>query len=204
MEINDKLLLNTIEEYQRLENTLDELVSEGILYYSERKNKYLLLENSHLVKGDLILNDKGFGFIEIGKDKASRLIKEKEKRAMKKDVFESDEERIKFQSDMMNRKKEREEVEMIDVEGISSVPETLSAVDPTTTMEEEKEAVTEEINKFYVDIEKRIKPEMTWHQKDSVKGIIQMNLYFGRITNEEAKKLSEMNNCSRLCMVNVK
>ena len=43
MEINDKLLLNTIEEYQRLENTLDELVSEGILYYSERNNKYLLL-----------------------------------------------------------------------------------------------------------------------------------------------------------------
>ena len=37
MEINDKLLLNTIEEYQRLENTLDELVSEGILYYSERR-----------------------------------------------------------------------------------------------------------------------------------------------------------------------
>ena len=77
MEINDKLLLNTIEEYQRLENTLDELVSEGVLYYSERKNKYLLLENSHLVKGDLILNDKGFGFIEIGKDVKDVYVNEK-------------------------------------------------------------------------------------------------------------------------------
>ena len=41
--------LNTIEEYQRLENNLDELVSEGILYYME-KEIHLLLGNSHLVK----------------------------------------------------------------------------------------------------------------------------------------------------------
>ena len=122
----------------------------------------------------------------------------KEKKAMKKDVFESDEERMNFQLEMMNRKKEREEVEKIDVEGISSVSEPLSAVDPTTIREEEKEAVTEEINKFYVDIKKRIKQQMTWHEKNSVKGIIQMNLFFGRITNTEAKKLSEMNNCSML------
>lgn len=77
MEINDKLLLNTINEYQKLENILDELVSDGILYYSERKKKYLLLENSHLVKGELILNDKGFGFIEIGKDKKDVYVNEK-------------------------------------------------------------------------------------------------------------------------------
>ena len=77
MEINDKLLLNTINEYQKLENILDELVSDGILYYSERKKKYLLLENSHLVKGELILNDKGFGFIEISKDKKDVYVNEK-------------------------------------------------------------------------------------------------------------------------------
>ena len=68
MDINDRLGLSSIEEYQRLQNTLDELVSDGRLYYSDRKGKYLLLENSHLVKGRLILNEKGFGFIEIGKD----------------------------------------------------------------------------------------------------------------------------------------
>lgn len=77
MEINDKLLLNTIDEYQRLQSNLDELVSEGILYYSDRKKKYLLLENSHLVKGKLILNEKGFGFIEIGKDIKDVYVNEK-------------------------------------------------------------------------------------------------------------------------------
>ena len=77
MEINDKLLLNTIEEYQRLQSELDELVSDGILYYSEKKKKYLLLENSHLVKGELILNEKGFGFIEIGKDIKDVYVNEK-------------------------------------------------------------------------------------------------------------------------------
>ena len=121
-----------------------------------------------------------------------------EKKAMKKDVFESDEERIKFQVEMMNRKKEREEVEKIDVEGISSVSEPLSSVDPTTIRDEKKEEHIEEINKFYVDIEKRIKPQMTWHEKNSVKGIINMSLYFGKITEEEAKTLSEKNNCSML------
>lgn len=77
MDINDKLSLTTIEEYQRLQNTLDELVRDGILYYSDRKQKYLLLENSHLVKGRLILNEKGFGFIEIGKDIKDVYVNEK-------------------------------------------------------------------------------------------------------------------------------
>lgn len=68
MEINDKLGFSTIEEYQKLSNILNELVSDGILYYSDKKKKYLLLENSHLTKGELILNDKGFGFIEVSRD----------------------------------------------------------------------------------------------------------------------------------------
>ena len=150
-------------------------------------------------KNKKMLNDNG---IKIDNNKLLSMIKEK--KAMNNNVFESDEERMNFQLEMMNRKKEREEVEKIDVEGISSVSEPLSDVEPTTIREEEKEEPREEINKFYVDIEKRIKPQMTWHEKNSVKGIIQMNLYFGKITAEEAKTLSEMNNCSRLCMVNVK
>ena len=150
-------------------------------------------------KNKKMLNDNG---IKIDNNKLLNMIKEK--KAMKKDVFESDEEMMNFQLEMMKNKREREEVENIDVEGISSVSEPLSSVEPTTIMEEEKEAVTEEINKFYIDIEKRIKPQMTWHEKDCVKGIIQMNLYFGKITEEEAKTLSEKNNCSSMCMVNVK
>ena len=77
IDINDMLSLTTIEEYQRLQNILDELVREGVLYYSDRKKKYLLLENSHLVKGRLILNEKGFGFIEIGKDIKDVYVNEK-------------------------------------------------------------------------------------------------------------------------------
>ena len=55
-EINDLLGLTTIEEYQTLQNTLEDLCSNGIVYYSEKKKKYLLLSNSHLLSGKLILN----------------------------------------------------------------------------------------------------------------------------------------------------
>lgn len=67
-EINDLLKLTTITEYQTLQNTLDELCTNGVLYYSDKKKKYLLLSNSHLIKGKLILNNKGFGFVEVSKD----------------------------------------------------------------------------------------------------------------------------------------
>ena len=77
MDLNDKLELVTIDEYQRLESELDKLVSDGVIYYSDKKKKYLLLENSHLVKGKLILNEKGFGFIEIGKDVKDVYVNEK-------------------------------------------------------------------------------------------------------------------------------
>lgn len=65
MEINDLLGLTTIDEYQILQNTLEELCSSGVVYYSEKKKKYLLLSNSHLICGKLILNSKGFGFVEV-------------------------------------------------------------------------------------------------------------------------------------------
>ena len=77
MELNDLLGLTTIDEYQSLQNTLDEMVSDGILYYSDKKKKYLLLENSHLVKGTLSLNEKGFGFIIINKDTKDVYVNEK-------------------------------------------------------------------------------------------------------------------------------
>ena len=77
MEINNLLSLETIEEYQSLQNNLDELVSDGILYYSDRKKKYLLLENSHLLKGVLDLNERGFGFIILDKDIKDVYVNEK-------------------------------------------------------------------------------------------------------------------------------
>lgn len=77
MELNDLLGLTTIDEYKSLQNILDEMVSDGILYYSDKKKKYLLLENSHLVKGTLSLNEKGFGFIIINKDIKDVYVNEK-------------------------------------------------------------------------------------------------------------------------------
>ena len=148
--------------------------------------------NLSIEENKKILRDRGLKF---DNNKFNKMVNDKKN--MKKDVFESDEERMNFQVQMMKNKREREEAEKINVEPISSVSELLSSVDHTTIKVEEKEEPREE-NKVYVDIEKRIKPNMTWHEKDCVKGIIQMNLYFGRITNEEAKTLSEMNNCSML------
>ena len=77
MDINNLLSLSTLDEYKTLQNNLDELVSDGIVYYSEKKNKYLLLENSHLQKGVFDLNEKGFGFIIVGKDIKDVYVNEK-------------------------------------------------------------------------------------------------------------------------------
>ena len=66
IEINDILGYTSIEDYQKLESTLKKMVLDGILYYSEKKKKYLLLKNSHLLKGKLLMNRKGYGFVEIG------------------------------------------------------------------------------------------------------------------------------------------
>ena len=67
-EINDELGLVTIEEYQKLQTTLEEMTTNGIIYYSDKKKKYLLLSNSHLIKGKLLMYEKGFGFVEIDKE----------------------------------------------------------------------------------------------------------------------------------------
>ena len=69
IEINDELGFLNIEDYKKLESTLDSMVREGILYYSEKKKRYLLLENSHLLSGKLIVNPKGYGFVVIGEGK---------------------------------------------------------------------------------------------------------------------------------------
>ena len=69
IEINDKLGLQTIDDYKKLEHVLEDMTREGILYYSEKKKRYLLLKNSHLISGKLIVNPKGYGFVVIGDGK---------------------------------------------------------------------------------------------------------------------------------------
>ena len=69
IEINDMLGYSDIEDYKKLVTILDKMVKDGIIYYSEKKKRYLLLKNSHLVKGKLIVNPKGYGFVVIGEGK---------------------------------------------------------------------------------------------------------------------------------------
>ena len=66
IEINDKLGFTSIEDYKKVTTLLEKMAKEGVVYYSEKKGRYLLLKNSHLLRGKLLMNPKGFGFVEIG------------------------------------------------------------------------------------------------------------------------------------------
>jgi len=69
IEINDKLGLTTVEEYQNLESILNKLCKEGIIYYSEKKKRYTLFENTNFIKGKIIINPKGYGFVVVDNSK---------------------------------------------------------------------------------------------------------------------------------------
>lgn len=77
IELNDILKLKTIEEYQNLQNKLDALCEKGIVYYSNSKKKYLMLKNSHLIKGKLMMTNKGYGFVEKDDNSKDIYINEK-------------------------------------------------------------------------------------------------------------------------------
>lgn len=68
MDIYDKLGLETTEELAELQATLNMMVEDGTLYYSDKKKKYMLLKNSHMLSGKFIMNPKGFGFVDMGRD----------------------------------------------------------------------------------------------------------------------------------------
>ena len=65
IEINDLLALTTPEDLSRLNNALDALVKENLLYRT-KKNKYILFKNCPNLKvGVLSVNKKGFGFLLV-------------------------------------------------------------------------------------------------------------------------------------------
>ena len=68
-EIINVLDLNTVDEYKKVQEELNAMVKDGSMYYSEKKKKYLLMENSHFLKGRLMLNKKGFGFVILENSK---------------------------------------------------------------------------------------------------------------------------------------
>ena len=67
-EICDKLNLNTAGELKKLLDDL-RILEESYTVYRSNKDKYMLFENSHLLKGRLSVNKKGFGFVIVdGRD----------------------------------------------------------------------------------------------------------------------------------------
>ena len=63
-EIQNLLGIDSVEEIKELSDELRSLEEETIIYHSN-KDKYMLLENSHLRKGVMRANKKGFGFVEV-------------------------------------------------------------------------------------------------------------------------------------------
>lgn len=63
-ELQDLLDIRTTEETKELMNQLKKLEDEVVIYHSN-KDKYMMLGDSHLRKGVMRANKKGFGFVEI-------------------------------------------------------------------------------------------------------------------------------------------
>ncbi len=64
IEIADLLGTSTPEDLRLLAVALNELEKTAMVYHSH-KDKYMLLEDSHLKKGIMRANKKGFGFVDI-------------------------------------------------------------------------------------------------------------------------------------------
>ena len=63
-ELEDKLAINTVEETKIFTDELRRLVDDVVVYHSN-KDKYMMLDKSHLRKGIMRANKKGFGFVEV-------------------------------------------------------------------------------------------------------------------------------------------
>lgn len=68
IEINDLLGLRTSDELRELQETLNALVDQYIVFYT-KKGKYILLDNCPGIKiGRLSVNKKGFGFVVLDRE----------------------------------------------------------------------------------------------------------------------------------------
>lgn len=66
-EISRQLCFTSSEELKMVLKTLEEL-EEDLKIYRTKFKKYMLFENSHLQVGRLIVNKKGFGFVDVDGD----------------------------------------------------------------------------------------------------------------------------------------
>lgn len=63
-DLEDKLHLLDVDELKELQTCLSELEKDAVIYHSN-KDKYMMLEDSHLKRGIMRANKKGFGFVDI-------------------------------------------------------------------------------------------------------------------------------------------
>ena len=63
-DLEDKLHLLDVDELQELQTCLSELEKDAVIYHSN-KDKYMMLEDSHLKRGIMRANKKGFGFVDV-------------------------------------------------------------------------------------------------------------------------------------------
>lgn len=66
-ELEDELNLIEVEEIQQMQDILNELEKKAVIYHSN-KDRYMMLEDSHLKRGIMRANKKGFGFVDIDYD----------------------------------------------------------------------------------------------------------------------------------------
>ncbi len=66
-ELEDELNLVEVEEIKQLQDVLSELEKKAVIYHSN-KDRYMMLEDSHLKRGIMRANKKGFGFVDIDYD----------------------------------------------------------------------------------------------------------------------------------------
>lgn len=66
-ELEEELHLVEVEDVQQLQNILVELEKDAIVYHSN-KDRYMMLADSHLKRGIMRANKKGFGFVDIDDD----------------------------------------------------------------------------------------------------------------------------------------
>ncbi len=63
-ELNDKLSLTNKDEILEFTKELNKMCREGVVYYT-KKGKYVLFEDSHLLKGIVSLTSSGNGFVKV-------------------------------------------------------------------------------------------------------------------------------------------
>ena len=63
-QINDNLGFSTVEELKELLKVLNNM-EDNLKIYRTKKDNYMLFQNSHLKVGKMIINKKGFGFVDI-------------------------------------------------------------------------------------------------------------------------------------------